>query len=128
MTGRSRGVILLVACFVAGIAVGVAGDRALRDNPGPVVRFTSSLPDALDKLDLTREQRQAADSLLAQRTPRTDAVMREAIPRLAAIADSLDAELRALLTPAQRTKLDSLKVGRLLLLKRGGKADTLYRR
>jgi hypothetical protein len=60
--------------------------------------------------------------------------MAEMVPRLGAIADSLDVELRQILTPAQRARLDSLGGHGLLVLKRkrsgpgGLKVDTLLRR
>jgi hypothetical protein len=72
----------------------------------------------LDRLDLTPEQRRAADSVLRESSPRSEAAMREMVPRLAAIADSVNADLRRLLTPAQRAKFDSLTRAPKFLLKR----------
>jgi len=115
---RSRGIILLAMVCVAGALAGIAGDRALvsRRQAGTRVMLRSN--DLLDELDLSREQRVAAESILARSSPSSEVVMRELALRLNAIADSANRELAAILSPAQRAKLDSITRGPLFLLKR----------
>ena len=116
--------ILLTAVFFAGALAGIAGDRALvsRRQAGTRVMLRSN--DLLDELDLSREQRVAAESILARSSPSSEVVMRELALRLSAIADSANRELASILSPAQRVKLDSLTRAPLFLLKR---KDTLGR-
>jgi hypothetical protein len=127
-SGKLRGLVLLLVVFVAGAAAGIGVDRAA--HPRQVLRLKTGMPEILGRLGLSPAQRRAADSILVRSVPRAEAAMREMVPRLGAIADSLDAELRAILTPAQRVRLDSLGGHRLLLLKRktGAKVDTVSRR
>lgn len=73
------------------------------------------MPEALDRLDFTRDQRRSADSILERSAPRANGVMRSMIPQVAAIADSVNAELRQIRTPAQRATFDSVSGNRLLL-------------
>jgi Spy/CpxP family protein refolding chaperone len=115
---RTLGIILLGLIFAAGIAAGVAADRVL--GAGQVLRVKLETPDAgvLDRLGLTPEQRERAEAIMARRAPRTEAMMLEVGERLQLIADSVDAEFRAVLTPEQRIRLDSLRSGQRLLLKR----------
>ena len=123
-------VSLMLLAFVAGITVGVAGTRLFV----PGVRIRSSMDDmsaVFDRLGLTPAQRRQADSIVARSTPRSREVMIELGERLARVADSVDAELRSILTPAQRVTLDSLRSDSRLLLKRkvitpdGARVDTL---
>ena len=115
---RTLGVILLGLIFAAGIAAGVAADRVL--GAGQVLRVKLETRDAgvLDKLGLTPEQQERAEAIMARRAPRTEAMMLEVGERLQLIADSVDAEFRAILTPVQRIRLDALRAGQRLLLKR----------
>ena len=115
---RRRGMILLAAVFVAGALAGIAGDRALvsRRQAGTRVMLRSN--DLLDQLDLSREQRVAAESILARSSPSSEVVLRELALRLSAIADSANRELASILSPAQRVKLDSITRAPLFLLKR----------
>ncbi len=117
MTRRIRVVLLLLAVFTAGLASGLAIERWTQPRGVLETRLRTQMPEVLDRLGLTWAQRHAADSILSAGTPRAERAMRELAPRVKAIADSLDAELRAILTPAQRARLDSLG-GRMLLLKR----------
>jgi hypothetical protein len=134
MSRRMRGLVLLLAVFAAGVAAGIGLDRAGGSGSKLETRLSMDMPAALDRLGLTPEQRRAVDSLLERSAPRARAAMAEMVPRLGAIADSLDVELRRILTPAQRVRLDSLGGRGLLVLKRkssgpgGAKVDTLLRR
>ncbi len=47
---------------------------------------------------------------MERRRPRTDELLREMLPRLRAVTDSLEAEVRAVLTAEQAVRLDSLVV------------------
>jgi len=116
--GRRRGIILLGMVFVAGALAGIAGDRALvsRRQAGTRVMLRSN--DLLDQLRLSREQRVAAESILARRSPSSEVAMRELALRLSSIADSANRELASILSPAQRAKLDSITGAPLFLLKR----------
>jgi Spy/CpxP family protein refolding chaperone len=134
MSGRTRALMLLLAVFAAGVVAGVTGDRMLQPGMLYKTRLESRLPEILDRLDLTPAQRMAADSILGRSDPRVEAMMREMAPKVAAIAESVQADIRRLLTPTQAAKLDSLSGNRLLILKRstlkgaGARVDTVYRR
>jgi hypothetical protein len=134
MSRPARGLLLLLAVFAAGAAAGAGLDRAITSGSKLETRLSTGMPAVLGRLGLTPEQRREVDSLLDRSLPRAQAAMAEMVPRLGAIADSLDAELRRILTPAQRTRLDSLGGQGLLVLKRkrsgpgGLKVDTLLRR
>lgn len=133
--GSSKRAVTFVAslvsmAFIAGAAAGVVGDRALA--PRIQVRATlGDMSDVLDRLDLTPEQRRQADSIVLHSEPRSREVLIELGERLRRVADSVDNELRAILTPQQRLRLDSLRTESRLLLKRkvltptGARVDTL---
>lgn len=121
---------LMLLAFVAGASAGVAGDRLLT----PRVRLRATFDDmsrVFDRLQLTAEQRRQAEGIVAGSAPRTRAVMLELGERLQRVADSVDLELRAILTPEQRLRLDSLRSDSRLLLKQkvitpgGIRVDTL---
>jgi Spy/CpxP family protein refolding chaperone len=109
---------LLALAFVAGAAAGVIVDRTLIPQPAIRTRIAADLSGILDRLDLTPGQRQEAEAILQRSSPRTEAVMREVADRLRAVADSVDVELRAILTPEQSARLDSLRRQPTILLKR----------
>jgi hypothetical protein len=110
--------IVFVSGAVAGAAAGVAVDRNATPYRVIKTRLDGGLSQLYDRLDLTAEQRALADSVVARRAPLTEQLMREMADRLYAIADSVDAEFRAHLSPAQRATLDSLKQQQTLILKR----------
>ncbi|HEY9383331.1 MAG TPA: hypothetical protein VIP80_07425 [Gemmatimonadales bacterium] len=130
MSRRTRGILLLLAVFAAGVATGFGLDRTTQPDRLRTIQLTTRLPQVLGRLGLSPQQQRAVDSLLEQTQPRTAAIMGETVPRLRAIADSLDAELRQILTPAQRARLDSLGGFRMLLKRKATgageeKVDTL---
>lgn len=76
-------------------------------------------------------RRAGSQHAIARTTPRSQQIMMEVAERLRAVSDSLDAELRAILTPAQRLRLDSLRQEPQFMLRRkvttprGTSVDTL---
>jgi hypothetical protein len=121
---------IVVLAFGAGAFAGIATDRLL----APRLRIRApmdEMADVLDRLELTAEQRARAEAILARTAPQSREIMLELAERLQLVADSVDAELRAILTPAQRLRLDSLRSEPRIMLKRkavtplGPKVDTL---
>lgn len=113
--GRFRAAALLVITFLAGLAAGytVAGMRAPAPWGGERGRIRIMLPDSLppafEQLELTIVQRQQVLGILARARPTTDSILRGVIPRLRALTDSVDGEIRAVLRPEQRERLLTLR-------------------
>ncbi len=128
-TSRSRAIAwsLLALAFVAGAAAGVTADRLFAPKPVLRTRITRDMSGPLDKLELTAQQRAQADSIMERSAPRAERAMRDVAERLQNVSDSLDAELRAILTPSQRARLDSLRRQPIFMLKRkaSGSATTV---
>lgn len=121
-----------ILAFVAGVAVGVAGSKLLPQGPGTRIRASAQDMSAVfDRLALTPEQRRQVDAIVERSAPRSRAIMLETAERLRAVADSLDTELRTVLNPQQRARLDSMRSDARFLLKRkvrtagGTRVDTL---
>src|SRR5258705_4463820 len=115
---RQIGAALLLAAFIAGAAVGFAFDRVVRPGPGLKTFVVSDMSGVLDRLELSNQQRAQADSILQRRAPTTERMMLDVADRLRGLSDSVDLELRGILTSQQRARLDSLRGERKLLLKR----------
>jgi Spy/CpxP family protein refolding chaperone len=115
---RLIGAALLLAAFIAGAAVGFAFDRVVRPEPRLKTFVVADMSRVLDRLELTTRQRAQADSILQRRAPTTERMMLDVADRLRGLSDSVDAELRSILTPQQRARLDSLRGERKLMLKR----------
>ncbi len=100
--------LLLLAIFVVGGLTGAGLVRWLAPPPGA----PAGPPDPLDDLDLTAEQRVQLERIHERHRPELDAVVRETFPRVRKVQDAIEAELRALLTPEQRARLDQLRATR----------------
>lgn len=122
---------LLALVFAAGAVAGIAADRWFSPRSAPGTRITRDFSAVLDALDLDADQRRQAQALLENSAPRSETILREVAEQLQLVADSVDAELRKILTPAQRARLDSLGRGPLFVIKRksaeGTTVDTLGR-
>lgn len=111
---RLQGIALLLIAFLAGGVAGFAGGRITAHRfpvrPGFGVRTTISrtrgLPPFFDRLGLSADQRAKITAILQRERPRTDSILRTSLPALRAIAESAHAEIRDVLTPAQREQLD----------------------
>lgn len=107
MNMAQKGALMLAAVFLAGAAVGAAGDRLMSHGPRPGMRGTARGPGtALKSLGLTPAQCAAIDSVFERGRPSMAAVFAEMAPRMKAATDSIRAELRAVLTPEQQEKFD----------------------
>ena len=118
---------LVVLAFVTGASAGVAGDRLVAPRL-PIRTTLGDMSGTLDRLGLTTAQRRQADAIVARSAPRSREVLIELGERLRLVADSVDAELRSILTAEQRLRLDSLRTAPRLMLKRkldGQKVDTI---
>jgi hypothetical protein len=121
------GVVVLAATLVAGTLAGAAADRVLgrdhaaeRDRP-PCPGGPGSGKAMFDALDLSPDQKTRVDSILERRRSQMELVWQETRPRMRALVDSTEAEIRAVLRPDQRTEFDRLREeGRRLWLKRHG--------
>ncbi len=134
-TLRSRstltGIALLALAFIAGAGSGVAVERLLLDRVTVTTRVVQDMSGVLDQLALTGDQRRQAEAILDRGAPRTQSAMIELAARLRRVSDSVDMELRSILTPEQRSKLDSLRRRPTFVLKRDDgrgvtRLDTVY--
>jgi Spy/CpxP family protein refolding chaperone len=114
---RSKGfaLIFLLGAFLAGVAIGVTGDRALEHNRPDRHGPRSPIDRMAHDLDLNAAQRASFDSILDNSRkqmrqlfdpirPKMDSLM--ALNKL--MRDSTHAQLRRLLTPDQQVKFDKM--------------------
>ena len=104
------------ALFAAGVVAGVAWERT-RDAESQSFRIRvdhgRATVEAFDELGLTDGQRRRIEQIFARAQPRTDAVLKEMLPRLRAATDSINAEIQAVLTPEQRRRLGRIEPRRV---------------
>lgn len=125
------GIALIALAFVAGATSGFAADRLLIRGATMKTRIVPDMSGVLDELALTGEQRRQAQVILDRGAPRAQNAMVELAARLRNISDSVDVELRSILTLEQRLKLDSLRRPAVFVLKRkdstgASRVDTVY--
>lgn len=101
---RARAALVLVVVFAAGAAAGIGVTR-LRPPPGP---RGGGIP-GLAELDLTQDQEREARAVFAKHQRELDAVLRDVYPRVRSIGEEIEADLRPILTEAQRRKMDDAK-------------------
>jgi Spy/CpxP family protein refolding chaperone len=136
---RLQGIALLVLAFLSGAVAGGAVER-VRDRHAPrggraelgFLKGPNGIPPAFEKLDLTPAQRDEIARILERRRPVADSILRSSLPRLRAMMDSTRSEIRAVLTPVQRAKLDQLfgrprasSTMRAILIPRSGPAESV---
>ena len=99
---------LVAVVFLAGIAVGAAGDRARgeRRGPPPPERRRGRLPVYLEELALTETQHERIKAILDAQKPKVDAVMAGVLPSLRAVSDSTFVQLRSVLTAVPQEQFD----------------------
>lgn len=108
---KLQGLALLALAFLTGALAGAAGDRLLTrritpERPGARWGAPGMVPPFLERLDLSDEQRTRIREILEASRPVTDSILQQTMPRLRAITDSVRHEIQAVLTPAQRARLE----------------------
>ena len=124
---RIQAVILIALTFLVGVLAGSATERALASREKPIRPFRQmgELPRPFARLGLTEEQRFEIVAIFERGRPQTDSVLQELMPHLQAINDSIQSQIRAILTPEQAEILDETFGGPGLW--RGGRMDGRFR-
>jgi hypothetical protein len=103
--------LLLFGTFVLGTLAGVGLSKWIRMPPTlpPPAPFLPGPPGALK---LTPEQESKARAITERYRPQLEAIVREGFPRVKAINEKMEKELREILTAEQCKVLDELKARR----------------
>lgn len=105
--------LLLVVLYALGLATGVGLTRWLSAPGGPPPHPRHGRPPQLvDELSLTPEQDRQVREIYARHNPRLEAILHENFPRIRAVQEEVERELRAILTPEQQRRLDEAKARR----------------
>jgi len=114
MTSRSipfpvplRSALVLVAVFLAG---GVAGAGAIRAAPAPGHGELPPFP--YREIGLTSSQEAQVHEILVRNKPRMDQILEETVPRVRALAEDVESQIVAVLSPEQRQRYITYKAGR----------------
>jgi uncharacterized membrane protein len=110
---------VLVLTFFAGVGIGGTAVYArLFSRQQPATSFAprhatvlgtgTFLPPGYAELGLTADQRRAVRAILENTRPHTDSILRETLPAMREAMDTMQAQLRAVLTPEQRRRLDEM--------------------
>ena len=100
--------LILFFTFSAGVLVGAGVDRYFRPHRmgPPILR----LP--LGELELTPDQDARVRAIIDAHRAELEGIVRSSFPRVRAIHERIDAEVRAILTPEQRRRLDEIQARR----------------
>jgi len=107
---RLQAVGILAIALVAGVLVGVAGERLrVRESEpdrGGVVRDSGLLPPPLERIGLTQTQRAQIEEILLSRRNRTDSIMRVVLPQIRFHIENVRSEIAGILAPEQLDQLN----------------------
>lgn len=112
---RLTGLSLLVVTFAAGMLAGTAFSRVLSANETDAVAPKDCPSDErgphsiFDELELTPDQRARVDTIMEHRRVLTDSLWQQDGARIRAAVDSARAEIRTVLTDAQRAEYERLR-------------------
>jgi uncharacterized membrane protein len=104
--------LVLLAVFLAGGVTGAGLVWAMRPHdPRPAAPRprVEGLPGPVAELGLTPEQTARARAIFESHRAELQAAIEESFPRVRAVQDRIDAEIRALLTPEQAARFDELR-------------------
>lgn len=107
-TSKIQAIGLLVAVAVAGFAAGAATRGAATPAPTDWRERCSYSGMLHDRLGLTDTQRDSIRALMRSNRPAMDALMRPMRPQMDSMRSAMREKVRAVLTPEQRSRYDSL--------------------
>lgn len=112
---RAAAALLIVGALVAGVVLGVAGDRAYLLHGGRLMprhppRLTQRLVEHLDdQLHFTAQQKDAVKQIIERHRVRIEAISSSVRPQMRQELDATNAEIEKILTPEQRTKFQEMQ-------------------
>ncbi|MCA9596003.1 MAG: periplasmic heavy metal sensor [Myxococcales bacterium] len=110
---RLMSALLLVGTFAAGTVTG-AGIQRYFGRPPPPPHHPRGGPPMfgplpLEQLDLSSEQQTKIRAIVEKHRPELEKILKESFPKVRAVNDEVEKELRTVLTAEQQKKLDELK-------------------
>ncbi len=111
-------VLVLLAVFAAGAATGAGLATALRPAPpappGQGPRHgrppaPDGMPPFVSELGLDAGQQARVRAIVDAHRAELEAAVRETFPRIRAVQEKVETEIRAVLTPEQATRLDAIR-------------------
>ena len=108
---RAAAALLIVGALIAGVVLGVAGDRAyMHWHRPPRAPHFDRLVEHLDHvLNLTPQQRESVKQIVQSHGSRIEAISTSIRPQMRQEIDSMNADIDKILTPEQRTKFHDLQ-------------------
>ena len=104
--------LLLFGTFLFGAVAGVGLSQWNHWPPNPPRPHAPFLPGPPGALNLTPVQEAKAHEITERYRPQLEAILRANFPKVQALNEQMEKELRALLTPAQTKILDEMKAHR----------------
>lgn len=101
--------LVIVGTFVAGVVAGAGVCRWMAPRAGPPPP-PMHLP--LRELGLTADQEAKARDIAERHRDELESILRSTYPKVRAVNEQIETELRQILTPEQQKKLDEIKTRR----------------
>ena len=107
---RAAAALLIVGALIAGVVLGIAGDRAwMHWHRPPHPPRLERLVEHLDsELHFTPQQKDAVTQIVARHRARIEAIAANTRPQMRQEIEATNAEIEKVLTPEQRQKFQTL--------------------
>jgi len=107
---RAAAALLIAGALIAGVVLGIAGDRAwMHWHRPPRAPRLERLVEHLDsQLHFTPQQKEAVTQIVARHHARIEAIAANTRPQMRQEIDATNAEIEKVLTPEQRQKFQAL--------------------
>ena len=112
---RTAAALLIVGALLAGVVLGIAGDRAWMHwhRPSRAPHLDRVIEHLDHVLDLTPQQHESVKQIVQRHGVRIGAISTSIRPQMRQEIDSMNAEIENVLTPEQRTKFQQLQQRRI---------------